>query len=162
MRDIIEVFFGVLIAFVLFFFVSKVSFNLVQTINFFSLVVIYFAIQKGEIFGAGLGAFCGLVQDSFSIGVIGIAGIAKTIMGFTAGYASRKVNIMKFGRSFVFIILLIILELILWVSISLFVYSKNWFVGQKLILFQPVVTAGFGSILLLVANKIKKMGSSLD
>ena len=162
MRDIIEVLFGVLIAFVLFYFVSKISFNLVQTINIFSLVVIYFAIQKGEVFGAGLGAFCGMVQDSFSIGVIGIAGISKTIMGFTAGYASKKINVMTFGRSFIFIILLIILELILWVSISLFVYSKNWIAGQELILFQPFVTAGLGSIILLISNRIKKMDSSID
>jgi len=162
MRDLIEVFFGVLIAFVLFYFVSKVSFTLAQTINFFSLVVIYFAIQKGEILGAGIGAFCGLVQDSFSIGVIGIAGIAKTIMGFTAGYVSKKVNVMTFGKNFIFILLLMIIELILWVSISLFVYSRNWMAGQKLILFQPIVTAGFGSILLFIANKLKKIGSSAD
>jgi rod shape-determining protein MreD len=162
MRDLIEVFFGVLIAFVLFYFVSKVSFNLAQTINFFSLVVIYFAIQKGEIFGAGVGAFCGLVQDSFSIGVIGIAGIAKTIMGFTAGYISKRVNLMTFGKNFIFLLLLIIIELMLWVLLSLLVYSKNWIAGKELILFQPVVTAGFGSILLAIANKIKKVGSSID
>ena len=74
MKNFIEMVLSVLAAFLLYSLLAKISVSLLFIFNFFSLVVIYFALEKGEIYGACLGAFCGLLQDSFSMSVFGVAG----------------------------------------------------------------------------------------
>jgi rod shape-determining protein MreD len=49
------------------------------------VVVTYVALTSGPATGLLTGTFAGLVQDALSTGVIGIGGLAKTIIGFLAG-----------------------------------------------------------------------------
>jgi rod shape-determining protein MreD len=49
------------------------------------VVVVYVALTSGPVTGLLTGTFAGLVQDALSSGVIGIGGLAKTIVGFLAG-----------------------------------------------------------------------------
>jgi rod shape-determining protein MreD len=49
------------------------------------VAVVYVALTSGPATGLMTGAFAGLVQDALSSSVIGIAGLAKTIVGFLAG-----------------------------------------------------------------------------
>jgi rod shape-determining protein MreD len=49
------------------------------------VVVVYVALTSGPATGLLTGAFAGLVQDALSSNVIGIGGLAKTIVGFLAG-----------------------------------------------------------------------------
>jgi rod shape-determining protein MreD len=49
------------------------------------VAVVYVALTAGPVTGMLTGTFAGLVQDALSSGVIGIGGLAKTIVGFLAG-----------------------------------------------------------------------------
>jgi rod shape-determining protein MreD len=49
------------------------------------VVVVYVALTSGSATGLMSGAFAGLVQDALSSSVIGIGGLAKTLVGFLAG-----------------------------------------------------------------------------
>jgi rod shape-determining protein MreD len=49
------------------------------------VVVVYVALRSGPATGLLTGTFAGLVQDALSSNVIGIGGLAKTIVGFLAG-----------------------------------------------------------------------------
>lgn len=49
------------------------------------VAVVYVALTSGPVTGLLAGAFAGLVQDALSSGVIGIGGLAKTIVGFLSG-----------------------------------------------------------------------------
>jgi rod shape-determining protein MreD len=49
------------------------------------VVVVYVALTSGPATGLLAGTFAGLVQDALSSSVIGIGGLAKTIVGFLAG-----------------------------------------------------------------------------
>ena len=49
------------------------------------VVVVYVALTSGPATGLLTGTFAGLVQDALSGGVIGIYGLAKTLVGFLAG-----------------------------------------------------------------------------
>jgi rod shape-determining protein MreD len=49
------------------------------------VVVVYVALSSGSVTGLLAGTFAGLIQDSLSTGVIGIGGLAKTLVGFLAG-----------------------------------------------------------------------------
>lgn len=156
MKDFVKVSLGIIIAFLLHTALSKISPSLVLLFNVFSLVVIYFAVEKNEVFGACLGAFCGLIQDSFSLGVFGVAGLAKTIAGFTAGYIAKKIDVHPPLRSFVFIFLLISFEFILWALLYSFVFSGSINTGRGLIFFQPLSTALVGSVLFFFLRKFKR------
>lgn len=155
MRDIIDAAFGILVAFLLFTLFKKVSITLLETMNFFTLVVIYFALAKGEIFGAATGMVCGFVMDSFSLGVFGVAGIANTITGYVTGYIAKKINILSFTRNFILIGLMASLELFLWIFFSSLIFSETISTEKGLIFFQPLTTALLGSCLFLLMRKIK-------
>ena len=47
--------------------------------------MVYAALTTGPVTGLLTGTFAGLVQDALSSGVIGIGGLAKTVVGFLAG-----------------------------------------------------------------------------
>lgn len=49
------------------------------------VVVVYVALVSGSVTGLLAGTLAGLVQDALSTGVVGIGGLAKTVVGFLAG-----------------------------------------------------------------------------
>ena len=49
------------------------------------VAVVYVSLTSGPVTGMLTGTFAGLIQDALSGGVIGIGGLAKTIVGFLAG-----------------------------------------------------------------------------
>lgn len=159
MRDFIEIFIGIILAFLFYTVFKRISISFIQLFNIFSLIVIYFALEKGETFGACLGTVCGLIQDAFSLGVFGVAGLSKTIMGFLAGYVSKKLDMTPFFRKFLFILVLLSLEFVLWAFLSSFIFSEKLLIGRTLHSFQPVATAILGSLIFLLLKQIKKFSS---
>jgi rod shape-determining protein MreD len=55
------------------------------SIDLVLIVVVYIAIKSGAVTGLLAGTVAGLIQDALSSGVLGIGGLAKTIVGFLAG-----------------------------------------------------------------------------
>jgi rod shape-determining protein MreD len=64
---------------------SRVAIRSTVAVDLVLVVVVYVALTSGPASGLLTGAFAGLVQDSLSSSVIGIGGLAKTIVGFLAG-----------------------------------------------------------------------------
>src|SRR6185437_2386788 len=56
-----------------------------MAIDLVLVVVVYVALTSGPVTGLLTGTVAGLMQDALSSGVIGIGGLAKTIVGFLAG-----------------------------------------------------------------------------
>ena len=54
-------------------------------IDFVLIVVVFVAIKSGPVTGVLAGTVAGLIQDALSSGVLGIGGLAKTIVGFLSG-----------------------------------------------------------------------------
>lgn len=54
------------------------------------VVVVYVALTSGPITGMFAGSLAGLIQDALSSGVIGIGGLAKSIVGFVAGVIGQQ------------------------------------------------------------------------
>jgi rod shape-determining protein MreD len=87
------------------------------------VVVVYVALASGPVTGLLAGAVAGLAQDALSSGVVGIGGLAKTIVGFTAGtlgthlVVSRAVSrflvfaIATVAHGFIFVGLYVVLGL---------------------------------------------------
>jgi rod shape-determining protein MreD len=54
------------------------------------VVVVYAALLSGRVTGLLAGTFAGLVQDTLSTGVVGIGGLAKSLVGFFAGVVGTQ------------------------------------------------------------------------
>ena len=59
-------------------------------VNLVLVVVVYVALMSGPVTGLLTGTFAGLMQDALSTGVIGIGGLAKTLVGFLAGIVGTQ------------------------------------------------------------------------
>jgi rod shape-determining protein MreD len=55
------------------------------------IVVVVFSLMKGEKEGTISGFASGLLQDIFSIGLLGINALVKTVIGFTCGLLKEKI-----------------------------------------------------------------------
>lgn len=159
MRNIIEVSAGIILGFVLYFALSKISISIVQLFNILGLILIYLSLKRGEIFGACLGTGLGLLQDTFALGVFGVAGLSKTIIGFLAGYVPKRIDVTPFFRNSLFIFILLSLDLILWSALASFIFSEKTYIGKPLYLFQPLTTAILGSMLFLLLRRFKYFSS---
>jgi len=49
------------------------------------VAVVYVALTSGPVTGMFSGTFAGLIQDALGSGIIGIGGLAKTVVGFLTG-----------------------------------------------------------------------------
>lgn len=59
-------------------------------VDFVLVVVVYVALTAGPTAGLLSGAMAGLIQDALSTSLIGIGGLAKTIVGFLAGVVGTQ------------------------------------------------------------------------
>jgi rod shape-determining protein MreD len=154
-KDIVEVILGIILAFLIYTLLSRISFKINLLFNIFLITTIYFAFKKGEVEGALIGMFCGLIHDSFSIEVFGVAGISMTLTGYLAGYFPKKVNVYSPLKMILFIFFLTVINLIIWAAMYSFVFSENIFVGGGYIFFQPLATAVLGSLMIYALIRAK-------
>lgn len=54
------------------------------------VAVVYVALTMGPVTGMLTGCVAGLIQDALSSGVIGVGGLAKTVVGFLAGAIGQQ------------------------------------------------------------------------
>lgn len=54
-------------------------------LDFVLIVVVYVALTSGPTTGLVVGGVAGLIQDSLSSGIMGVGGLAKTLVGYLAG-----------------------------------------------------------------------------
>lgn len=54
------------------------------------VVVVYVALASGSVAGLFTGTVAGLIQDSLGTGLIGVGGLANTIVGFVAGIVGTQ------------------------------------------------------------------------
>ena len=59
-------------------------------VDFVLVAVVYVALTRGPVAGMLSGSIAGLIQDALSTGVIGIGGLAKSIVGFLAGAIGQQ------------------------------------------------------------------------
>jgi rod shape-determining protein MreD len=154
-KDVLRAFLGTLVAVLIYSLAGSAGPQLLVVFNAFSVVVLYFSVRRGEVFGALLGTLCGLAQDTFSLGVFGVAGLTKTLLGFWTGYISRRIDVAPLARNALFMLVMSVVEMTLWVLITAVVRlrSVSWYGG--LILLQPVVTAVVGSLLFAVERRVR-------
>jgi len=147
-------------AVVLYTLLGRVHPGAVALVNAFAVAVVVIAFRRGEAAGALVGTVCGLVQDSFTAGVFGLAGLTMTLLGFVVGYIARKIHFGSFARLFVFLFLAAFLEWLAWVGFYMLIFGERVYARHGLLFFQPLTTAAAGSLLLLVWRRLDQRRAS--
>ena len=81
------------------------------------VAVVSVALIAGPVTGLLSGTAAGLVQDALSSGVIGIGGLAKTIVGFVAGVVGTQFIVAQSGPRFVVFFAATILHAIVFIGL---------------------------------------------
>jgi rod shape-determining protein MreD len=155
LRDFIHGGASLIAAFLLQAALQRVAAPVLLAVNVFAVTVIVFAVLKGELAGAIMGLACGLVVDSFSLGIFGLAGIANTVTGYAAGYVSRKINVLLPSRMVVFIGLMGLLDFSLWVLLTSVFFGQAVPWNRGLVFVQPLLTAVLGTLTYTLIRKLK-------
>ncbi|GMR24011.1 MAG: hypothetical protein BMS9Abin37_2498 [Acidobacteriota bacterium] len=71
-------------------------------LDLFTVVVAMFGLLRGRATGLVTGTLAGLIQDTFSGGLLGFNGIAKTTVGYLAGIAGRHLIVRSWTSRFLF------------------------------------------------------------
>ncbi len=162
MKEVLRAFLATLLAVSVYSLAGGAGPELIVVFNAFSVVVLYFSVRRGEVFGAFLGTACGLVQDAFSLGVFGVGGLTKTLLGFWAGFISRRIDVAPLFRNGLFMLIMSVLEMVLWVLVTAVVRRESLNFHGGLILLQPLVTAAVASSLFAVERRLRARGSRGD
>ena len=80
------------------------------SIDLVLIVVVYIAIKSGAVTGLLAGTVAGLIQDSLSSGVLGIGGLANTIVGFLAGMLGTQFIVTASLPRFVLLVMATVLH----------------------------------------------------
>lgn len=155
MRDVIKGGLAILATFVVFSALRWISLAVPLAVNVFTVAVILFGLVRGEVAGAVFGMVCGLIIDTFSLGVFGLAGLANTVTGFAAGFISRKLNVLSLRRLFVFMAVLSCCDLGVWIALTALVFDEGLPWGGGLLAVQPLLTAALGTLTFLAYRRIK-------
>jgi rod shape-determining protein MreD len=155
LRNVIHGGAGLIAAFLIQAALHSIAAPVLLAVNVFAVTVIVFAVLKGELTGAIMGMACGLVIDSFSLGIFGLAGIANTVTGFAAGYVSRKINVQPPGRMAIFIGLMGFLDFGLWVFLTSVVFGQGIPWNRGFVLVQPLLSAVLGTLTFTFLRRLK-------
>jgi rod shape-determining protein MreD len=158
-RKYLEPGLGIVLAVALYGILGKIAAPLALVFNPYSWVVLYFGLTRQELFGALTGSVCGLLQDSLSIGVFGVGGLSKTLMGFACGYISRKINVAPFVRNLIFLFILAVAELVIWKGLASFLFRTRLTADHGLAFLQPVATALVVAGLFRLSTKLRGEGA---
>ncbi|MBC7363932.1 MAG: rod shape-determining protein MreD [Candidatus Aminicenantes bacterium] len=114
---------------------------LVTLINPFVVLVFSVAMLYGETAGLLMGTAAGLLQDAFSYGVFGLAGLSFIMSGFLMGWFSQKLDLNSFSKRFLFVFIFSILQLSIWVILYALIFKKSLLYTQPFIYLQPATTS---------------------
>jgi len=123
--------------------------------NVFAVAVIVFGLIKGETAGALVGMTCGLLVDSFSLGIFGLSGVTYTVTGFLSATISKKIHVLAFGRLVAFMGLMGVVNLGLWTMLSSIFLPGGLPWEGGLLLVQPLITAALGTCVVLAYRRLK-------
>ncbi|MFP5380075.1 MAG: rod shape-determining protein MreD [Vicinamibacteria bacterium] len=94
------------------------------------VAVVYIALTSGPVAGLLAGTVAGLAQDALSSGILGIGGLAKTVVGFAAGVLGTQFIISApLPRFLVFVVATIlhaVLYVGLYVALDLRAFPSPW------------------------------------
>jgi rod shape-determining protein MreD len=116
------------------------------------VVVVYVALLFGPVPGLLTGTFAGLIQDALSIGVIGIGGLANTIVGFLAGVVGTQFIVSQAPSRFVVFFAATVLHSVIFMGLYELLGLRDFGTPYARVLGQAFTNAVVGTVAFQVAE----------
>jgi rod shape-determining protein MreD len=111
------------------------------------IVVVYISLLFGPVAGVLVGSLAGLIQDSLSLGVLGIGGLAKTLVGFSAGFLGTQFIITAPLPRFVVFVLATLLHAAVFMGLSSLLELRQFPAPYTAVLSQAVGNGFLGVVI---------------
>lgn len=116
------------------------------------VVVVYAALASGPVTGLLTGTLTGLIQDALSIGVIGIGGLAKTIVGFFAGVIGTQFIVSQAPARFVVFFAATVLHAVIFMGLYELLGLRDFGTPYARVLGQAFANAAIGTLAFQIAE----------
>ena len=110
------------------------------------VVVVYVALTTGPVSGLLAGSVAGIIQDALSSGVVGIGGLAKSIVGFVAGVIGQQFIVTAALPRFVMFVAATALHAAVFMGLYVVLELRTFSAPWTAIASQAVVNAAVGMI----------------
>jgi rod shape-determining protein MreD len=117
-----------------------------MAIDLVLVVVVYAALLFGPVTGLLTGSFAGLIQDALSIGVIGIGGLANTIVGFLAGVIGTQFIVSQAPSRFVVFFAATVLHAVIFMGLYQLLGLRDFGTPYARVLEQAFANAVVGTV----------------
>jgi rod shape-determining protein MreD len=128
-----------------------------SNIDLVLVVVVYAALQFGPTTGLLTGAVAGMAQDALSGGIIGVGGLAKTIVGFLAGVIGSQFIVTNSLPRFVVLLFGAALNAICILGLYAVIDKRGLSIPWRTAWPQMLLTAFVGIILIQAVQAIPGM-----
>jgi rod shape-determining protein MreD len=116
------------------------------------IVVVYLSLMAGPVAGVVIGSVAGLLQDSLTLGVLGIGGLAKTLVGFLAGFLGSQFIVTAPLPRFVVFVLATILHAAVFMGLYSLLDLRQFPTPYSAVLSQAVGNGLIGVVLAQVVE----------
>lgn len=116
-------------------------------IDLVTVVVVYVALSTGPLTGMLAGTFGGLVQDALSSGIIGIGGLAKTVVGFLTGIIGTQFIVARPLPRFVVFFVASLLHALIFMGLYVLLDLRTFGVRYGAVMGQAAANAAVGTLL---------------
>jgi rod shape-determining protein MreD len=110
------------------------------------VAVVYVALTSGPVTGLLSGTFAGLVQDALSSGIIGIGGLAKTIVGFLAGIIGTQFIVAQPLPRFVVFLSATVLHAVIFMGLYVLLDVRHFGTPYAAVTEQALANAAVGVV----------------
>ena len=110
------------------------------------VVVVYTALLSGPVTGLLTGTFAGLVQDALSSGIVGVGGLAKTVVGFVAGVVGTQFIVSQSVPRFVVFFGATLLHAVVFIGLYLILDARPFGTAYAGVVGQALANAVIGVI----------------
>jgi rod shape-determining protein MreD len=118
------------------------------------VVVVYVALTTGPVSGLLAGSVAGIIQDALSSGVIGIGGLAKSIVGFAAGVIGQQFIVTAALPRFVMFLGATALHAAVFMGLYVLLELRTFPAPWAAIASQAVVNAAVGMIAFTIIESL--------
>ena len=110
------------------------------------IVVVYVAIKSGPVTGLLAGTVAGLIQDALSSGILGIGGLAKTIVGFLSGVLGSQFIVTAPLPRFMLLLLSTVLHAVIFMGLYTVLNLRQFPSPYPAVVGQALGNAFFGVV----------------
>ena len=118
------------------------------------VVVVYVALTSGPVTGMFAGSVAGIIQDALSSGVIGIGGLAKSIVGFLAGALGQQFIVTSALPRFVMFLGATLLHAVVFMGLYVVLGLRSFPSPWAAVLSQALANAAAGMCGFLVIESV--------